>query len=196
MVGLLFDQIALDLIHLSITVNIQEVVLVQVVEVVVPCHTSGFELSNSREGRLNIIQSMLGPLDVGSNVVRCAPDELRLVGEPVDMYTILSISILLEFFHHNLGRTQPPDLHEVGLPGISPKPYLLTQVVLGVKAFVLCSKCPAKSLVSIGLDHGLLGGTATSESQLEILMATKVHGLEGIREETAGQLRLVAQDLL
>ena len=68
------------------SVDIQEVVLVQVVKVIVPRHTSGFELSDGRKSRLDIIQGMLRTLDVGSNMVRCTPDELRLVGEPVDMY--------------------------------------------------------------------------------------------------------------
>lgn len=136
---------------------------------------------------------MLRPLDVSSHMMRGAPDELGLVCQPIGMYSILAFTVFLVFLHDNMSRTQPSDFHQIRLARIPPEPYLLPQAVLGVEPLVLCTKCSTKAFVSVSFNHRRLSGTATSQRQFKILMASEVGRFEVVGEQTACQLRLVAQ---
>ena len=145
-------------------------VLVELVEVIVSSDTSGLELTHGGE----CCQGMLRALDVSSDMVRRTSNELGLVGQPVDVDSILAFTIFLVLLHDNVCRTQPSDFHQAGLTCISPEPNLLSKVVLGVEALVFCPECPSESLVGVGLDHGLLSSTAAGQGQFEVFVAAKL----------------------
>ena len=86
----------------------RQVALVELVQVTVSSDTSGLELSHSGECRLDIIQCMLGALDVGSDMVWSTFDELRLVGQPVNVNSILALTVFLVLLHDDMCWTQPP----------------------------------------------------------------------------------------
>ena len=129
-------------------------------------------------------------------MVRCTADQLGLVGQPIDIYSLLSSVIDLELLHDNLGRAKPTNLHQIGLFGVTPKPNLLTKAVLGVQAFVLGTKSTSKATIGISFDQSFLSSGALVQHGLKGFMSAKVSRAEVVTKKTAGKLRLVSKNPL
>ena len=138
----------------------------------IPGNSTRSQLSNRVEGELGVVYCMLHALDIGSYVVWCTSDQLRLEGEPVDG-DLRSVGVLVVFFHHHMSRTKPSDLDQVRLPCVTPEPNTLTQAVLGTRSLVLHLESSSESTISISVQKGLLGTVTLVEHVLKGCVATK-----------------------
>ena len=123
---------------LLILLHIFQLLWIDTAEVVVASDTRRLELSDSVEGCLQIIQHMLRSKDVAANVVRCRTNELALVGQPVglDLHG-LSRCIRIFFTKHHVCWSQPTNLVEGTLSGVSPEPNTFSKLENAALTLVL-----------------------------------------------------------
>lgn len=116
-----------------ILLHIHEIPPIQLVQIVVSGHTPGLQLSHLVECFLGVLQGVCHGLDVRPDVMWCTANELALECQPVDGDLTVCLLRVLVLFHHDVGWSEPSNLHQVRLTGIPPEEDLLAQVELHLR---------------------------------------------------------------